>query len=654
MRDMTIKTFPGGVYPPENKELSTSRPIATLPLFRTYVLPLAQHSGTQAQLLVKVGDQVLKGQMLAKASSFVSAPIHAPTSGLISDIRHQKGPHPSGLTENCIILTSDGKDQWILLQPIADYKNVAPQDLIEWIYDAGIVGLGGAGFPSAVKMALQSPVKIHTLVVNGAECEPYITADDMLMRERAHKIISGIDILHHILKLKQVFIGIEDNKPQAIKAIGKACSNRPYKLVTVPTKYPSGDAQILIYLLTGKEIPSNIRSVEMGILCYNVGTLSAIHDAIFEGKPLISRITTLTGEALAKPQNVEALIGTPIRELLNFSGIKEIKQTDLYHLILGGSMMGFSLENQEVPIIKTTNCLIAATKEELPIPPSPQACIRCGLCSEVCPCSLLPQQLFWHAKAQNHQQLIHHNLFDCIECGACSFVCPSAIPLVQYYRASKDNIRLQEAKHIKSEKAKQSFEFRQKRIERELEKKETRRKSRMEEQAKLKKAHRENPDSQISTSEPDSIKEAVARVKAKKNITSGVSIVKQILSPSSLQHHKLNIQIATAKTQLKKNQRSLINTNANNHDAVDKFKADIVMLKKQINELENDCGASSLQTPNSINISATADSKKQDLEQAQVQLLNAKNKKEQSDSLLGNTLTPLKTEFKSGNNHDSD
>ncbi|MDP0560799.1 MAG: electron transport complex subunit RsxC [Candidatus Endonucleobacter sp. (ex Gigantidas childressi)] len=651
---MAIKSFPGGVHPSANKGLSTSLPIATLPIFKEYVLPLNQHSGTQAQLLVNVGEQVLKGQVLANASSFVSAPIHAPTSGLISAIRHQQGPNPSGLTEDCIILTSDGKDQWTSLQPIADYKNTDPQDLIERIYNAGVVGLGGAGFPSAVKMAPQTQVNITTLVVNGAECEPYITADDMLMRERAQKIISGIDILHYILKLKQVFIGIEDNKPKAIKAIDKACSDRPYQRVTIPTKYPSGDAQILIYLLTGQEVPSEIRSMEMGILCYNVGTLVAIHDAIIEGKPLISRITTLSGKALVNPQNVEALIGTPIRELLNFAGIKEIKQKDLYQLIVGGSMMGFSLESTEVPIIKTTNCLIAATKEELPLPPPPQACIRCGLCSEVCPCSLLPQQLFWYAKEKNHNQLIHHNLFDCIECGACSFVCPSTIPLVQYYRASKDNIRQQEAKHIKSEQSKQRFEFRQKRIDRERAEKEARRKSRMERQAKLKQEQIDNPDSHLSTSELDPIKEAIAKAKAKKRITSGASLVQQSLSQPSLQHQKLKIQIAAAKAQLKKNEHSLLQTSAKKQDTVEKLNSDIDMLKKQINELQNEYDAPSLQIPPSVNLSATVDSEKQDLEQVQAQLLNAKKKKEQLESLLSDTLIPLKTEFNSGNNHDSD
>ncbi|MDD7805676.1 MAG: electron transport complex subunit RsxC, partial [Endozoicomonas sp. (ex Botrylloides leachii)] len=373
-----IKTFPGGVYPEANKKQSTHTPIACLPLFKHYVLPLNQHSGTPAKPLVSVGDKVLKGQLLARADRFVSAPVHAPTSGTITAIGPHSVPSPSGLKDTCIILNSDGEDRWCQLTPTPNYQLISTDILVERIYAAGIVGLGGAGFPTAVKMASRSEKKIHTLIVNGAECEPYITADDMLMRERADNIIHGIDILCHMLHLECVLIGIEGNKPEAIQSMEKACKERPWQVVSIPTKYPSGDAQRLIYTLTGKEVPNDARSVEMGFLCYNVGTLAAVADAIIEGKPLISRITTLTGAALKYPQNVEAPIGALANELLRFAGINE---EALYHLVLGGPMMGFSLDNTAIPVIKTTNCYIAATKKEFPPATPAQPCIRCGICA---------------------------------------------------------------------------------------------------------------------------------------------------------------------------------------------------------------------------------------------------------------------------------
>lgn len=619
MSDVVINTFPGGVYPAENKEQSTQTSIATLPIFKEYILPLNQHLGIAAKPLVSVGERVLKGQLIAQAGSFVSAPVHAPTSGIISAIREHKVPHPSGLTESCIILTSDNHDCWVELQPIVDYKKVESQQLIEQIYRAGVVGLGGAGFPSALKMVSQTnqnEKRIHTLIVNGAECEPYITADDMLMRERAEEIVSGIDILQHLLDLKQVLIGIEDNKPQAILALTQACSQRSYQVITVPTKYPSGDAQFLIYTLTGKEIPSDERAVESGLLCYNVGTLTAIHNAVVHGKPLISRITTLTGDALTSPQNVEALIGSPINQLLSFAGVK---QELLYNLVLGGSMMGFSLEDTNIPIIKTTNCLIAGTKKELPPSPPAQACIRCGLCSEACPCSLLPQQLFWHASAKNNDQLMNYNLFDCIECGACAFVCPSTIPLVQYYRAAKDSITLQQTKQVKSEQSKQRFEFRQQRLIREHTEKEARRKANSERVAKRQAAQKADPDSLLFSSESDPVQQAIARAKAKaiakKSVVETMKTDKSALSP---QQKELKIQVAMATAQLKKNQRGLTQTQALEQEVINKLNADSVMLQEQINTLKKELAALSVSSENTqIPASAIVDNKKRTIAHGQ-------------------------------------
>ncbi|WP_461536263.1 electron transport complex subunit RsxC [Spongorhabdus nitratireducens] len=582
-----IHAFPGGVHPPENKDQSSHNPIALPPLPAELTLPLNQHSGAPAKPVVSVGDKVLKGQLLAKANGFVSAPVHAPTSGTITAIEVCPVPHPSGLEEPCIILQSDGEDRWAELEPVTDYTAAAKDLLLQKIHDAGVVGLGGAGFPAAVKMASRTEDKIHTVVVNGAECEPYITADDRLMRERADKIVGGILILRHLLNPKEIIIGIEDNKPEAVDAMRAACKGKNIEVAVVPTRYPSGDAQRLIYLLTGKEVPNDARSVDIGILCYNVGTLAAVHDAIVEGKPLISRITTLTGEALKQPQNVEALIGTPADHLLEFSGLKKRK---LHSLVLGGPMMGHTLERTDMPVLKTTNCLIAATWEEFPPAPTPQECIRCGLCSEACPVSLLPQQLYWHSKAENHDQLNHHNLFDCIECGACAYVCPSAIPLVQYYRASKGEIRQLQAKQQKAEYSKKRFEDRQARLEAEKAAREAKRKANAERAAQLKKekaAAAANPAAAKpeDSAKADEVKAALARATARK-ATEGKAGRPQL----SAKQKELKIQLSMVKAQLKKSERALADakgseeTNAQLQTNIDKLKAQVATLEKEFEQ----------------------------------------------------------------------
>lgn len=558
-RPGTLTPFPGGIHPPENKAQSTTTAIAQVPLAPTYILPLNQHSGTPARALVKPGDQVLKGQLLARAGGFVSAPIHAPTSGTVQAIRSHRVPHPSGLSEDCIILHSDGLDRWCECQRTPEYWQLDSEQLVARIHDSGVVGLGGAGFPAAVKMASRQAGRIHTLIVNGAECEPYITADDLLMRERAEQIVSGIAILRHLLKLEQVLIGIEDNKPEAIAAMTAACANdSDCHVISVPTRYPSGDAQRLIYLLTGREVPHNARSVDIGLLCYNVGTLAAIHDAVIEGRPLISRITTVTGQALARPGNLEALIGTPIDHLLAFAGLHRER---LYNLVLGGPMMGFSLADTQVPVIKTSNCLIAATAEEMPPPPPAQPCIRCNICAQACPCSLLPQQLFWHARAENYDQLSHHNLFDCIECGACSYVCPSRIPLVQYFRAAKDSIRQQQAQRAKSERSRQRFEARQQRQALEQAEKEARRRANAERAARMK--------SDAALGGEDPIKAALARAKARKATTGSSTMA-----------------LSQALGQLKKAQDALARAKASGQSDLDRLQGHIRLLQAQVAQLQ--------------------------------------------------------------------
>ena len=458
--------------------------LPTPPIARV-IVPLQQHIGARAEPCVAVGDKVLKGQLIAEASGFVSCPLHAPTSGTVTAIGPAAYPHASGLEEWAIRIEADGEDRWCELDPISDFRALEPAALLDIIRAAGISGLGGAGFPTAVKLKARPEQKIHTLIINGTECEPYITADDSAMRYRAEQIVSGIEVLMHILRPEQVLIGIEDNKPEAIEAMRAAVGERPMQVVVFPTKYPSGGEKQLIQILTGKEVPSGGLPADLGMVCQNVGTLLAIHDAVVLGQPLIKRITTLTGDALSHPTNVEVLIGTPIRDLLTFAGLQPEK---LYRLVMGGPMMGFTLQSMDAPIVKTTNCLLAGSKAELPPPPPAQPCIRCGLCAEACPASLLPQQLHFFALGKDYDQLKRQNLFDCIECGACSYVCPSSIPLVQYYRAAKSEIRALDLQQHKADHSRQRFEHRQERLQREAEQKERDRIARAEKAARLKAA----------------------------------------------------------------------------------------------------------------------------------------------------------------------
>lgn len=477
--------IPGGIHPAEHKALSNRTPIQPAPLPKQLIVPLAQHLGAPAEPCVQLGERVLKGQKIADAAGLISAPVHAPTSGVVSFIGPQPYPHASGLPGTAIVIDSDGLERWTELHPQPHYRSVEPAALLEIIRQAGVSGLGGAGFPAAVKLGARTTQKIHTLIINGTECEPYITADDLLMREQAEQLVAGIEILAYLIGPETILIGIEDNKPEAIAAVRAAVGERPFTVKVFPTKYPSGGEKQLIQILTGEEVPSGGLPADIGMLCQNVGTCVAIHDAVLLGKPLISRVTTLTGEALARPMNVEALIGTPVRELLEFAGLDASR---LDRLLMGGPMMGFTLPSLDVPLIKTTNCLLAVTAAELPPPAPALPCIRCGECAEACPASLLPQQLHFFALGHEHAQLRAHNLFDCIECGACAYVCPSSIPLVQYYRAAKAEIRELELKQQKAEHSKQRFEMRQERLRRAEEHKEAERKARAEKAARAKAA----------------------------------------------------------------------------------------------------------------------------------------------------------------------
>ena len=457
-----IFKFNGGVHPPENKTQSTQLPIAKLSLPDQLVLPLRQHVGNIPKVKVNVGDHVLKGQLLAEAEGMVSAAIHAPTSGTITAIADAIIPHPSGLPDHCITLKPDGLDTWIAHQGI-DWRSTDRKSLVNSLRLSGIVGLGGATFPTQVKLRTDGKSAVHTLVINAAECEPYITCDDMLMRERAAEIVQGIAIAQHLLGATKVLIGIEDNKPEAIAAMQEAIANTSMQVVVVPTLYPSGDARRLVHLLLGEEIPHNKRATEVGIQVFNVATVLALHRYFEHGEPALSRIVSMTGN-VAQPRNFEVLFGTPLMHLVNAAGGAK---PDTTHFIMGGPMMGFNLPDSNVPITKAANCIIAASPNLFAPPPPAMPCIRCARCADACPVSLQPQELYWFAKSDNFETAREYKLFDCIECGACSYVCPSNIPLVQYYRYAKSEIIAADRAKEAADLARERNEARLARIERE-------------------------------------------------------------------------------------------------------------------------------------------------------------------------------------------
>ncbi len=456
-------SFHGGLHLPDHKEVSLQSPLQSVNLPKRLVIPLQQHIGATAQACVKPGQQVLKGQLIADSPAPVTAPLHAPTSGTVTEIVEHAIPHPSGLSGQCILIEPDGQDNWAELpSPISDYRQRSADTLRQRIRESGIVGMGGATFPSAIKLNPGKPIK--TLIINGAECEPYITCDDRLMRDRADRVMQGARILQHLLQSEVCLIAIEDNKPEAILAMFEELrEDENIEVVRIPTIYPSGGEKQLIHILTGQEVPTSGLPAQIGAICHNVATTAAIADAVLQGRPLISRLVTVTGEGIRNPGNYEVPIGMLAGDLIDQAGGY---RNNPQQLIMGGPMMGFDLATDRVPVTKGTNCILCPTAEEAPRPKPAKACIRCGRCADVCPARLLPQQMYWHSRAKDLEKAQDYNLFDCIECGCCSHVCPSHIPLVHYFRYAKAESWALEQERRESERAKQRHDFRIARLER--------------------------------------------------------------------------------------------------------------------------------------------------------------------------------------------
>ncbi len=462
LRKDRIWDFNGGIHPPEMKTQSNGTPLRQVPLASRFVIPLKQHIGAEGELCVQPGDRVLRGQPLTRGHGRM-LPVHAPTSGTVTAIAPHSTAHPSALAEMSIIIEADGEDRWIDRDGWPDYQRQSREALIARIHDFGVAGLGGAGFPTGNKLRGGGD-KIETLIINAAECEPYITADDRLMQDCAAQVVEGIRILAHVLQPRQVIIGIEDNKPQAISMLRAVLSDaHDIVLRVIPTKYPSGGAKQLTQILTGKQVPHGGRSSDIGVLMQNVGTAFAVKRAVIDGEPLTERVVTLTGEAVSQPGNVWARLGTPVRHLLDFAGFCASSEQ---MVIMGGPLMGFTLPWLDVPVVKITNCLLAPSASEMGEAPEEQGCIRCSACADSCPADLLPQQLYWFSKGQQHDKATAHNLADCIECGACAWVCPSNIPLVQYFRQEKAEIYAIAQEEKRAAEAKARFEARQARLER--------------------------------------------------------------------------------------------------------------------------------------------------------------------------------------------
>lgn len=447
-----VREWRGGVHPPGHKELTARLPIETIPMPERLYVPLLQHSGRQGEECVRADQLVKKGEMIVKAQGFISTPVHAPTSGRVVAVAECPVGHPSGLTMPCVIIEPDGRDEWLpTLQGLPDPLNGDPALIRKRVQDCGVVGLGGAVFPAHAKISPRANKKAEMLLINGAECEPYLSGDARLMEERPQEIVGGIEFMLYSLGVDRCVIGIEDNKPFAIRAMQEAIAGRPqWRVAVLPVKYPQGAKKQMIEAVTHRQVPPNGSSLDVGVVIHNVGTAAAIYQAVALGRPLITRVLSVSGLGVVQPKNLEVLIGTPLHCL--FAACGGLKP-GVRKVVMGGSMMGMAVNSLEVPVVKAVTGLLALTDQEVTIAPE-QPCIRCGRCLEACPMGLMPTEMAWLSRNDQWDRLKEHHLEDCMECGSCGYVCPSHLPLVQYFRYGKAAIwgKRQEKKRLDLDK----------------------------------------------------------------------------------------------------------------------------------------------------------------------------------------------------------
>lgn len=453
-----------GVHPhDDHKRPAADVPLRVMPVPPRLAVPLLQHVGAPAKPVVTVGERVLRGQCIGVAQGKVSAPVHAPSSGVVIAIGPITAPHPSGLTFDAICIESDGLDEAVAQTPQPDPFSLEPDEVARRIAAAGVVGLGGATFPSAPKAQLGRQHAVRTLIINGGECEPYLSSDDSVMRARADEVVDGVRILLHATGASEALVGIEDNKPEAIAAMRVAAE--PYTAIQirpVPARYPMGSDRQLVQVLTGKEVPAGARTATIGVLVNNVSTCAAIHRALRHGEGLYRRIVTVNGGAVAAPGNVLAPIGVMVEDLLAFVGLKETPA----RLVMGGPMMGMALPHAQVPTVKACGGILALSAQEI-ARPEPSPCIRCGSCVSACPMGLLPLEIAARVRSGDYAAAESLKLDDCLACGSCAYVCPSHLPLVHAFYHAKGEVWSRAQQKKRMEFTKGLAQARQARLERE-------------------------------------------------------------------------------------------------------------------------------------------------------------------------------------------
>lgn len=463
---LSARPFAGGIHPKGFKELTEDKYIDRLDSPDHLYLNLQQRNGAKLVSLVEVGETVFKGQLLAKGSSDMAVPLHSPVNGKLEAIKEVTSPHPAGLKTSCMVLSNNGDPRWGEDHRPCDYRQLTPEQIIQKVLDAGIVGLGGAAFPTGVKLRLARQAKVHTLLINGGECEPYLTCDDRLMREQAAEIVSGVQMMLKALGAQQAIIAVEDNKGEAIAMMADAIAELPQiSLKSVPSLYPMGSERHLIKAVTGEMVPPGQLSTKLGILVNNVATARAVFHAVRFSRPLIERVITVSGAAVEEPGNLVVPIGTLVSQLIAQCGGLKV---DAARLVAGGPMMGQALPSPFVPTDKSIGGVLALTESELRQEQS-HACVRCGSCVEACPMGLMPFQMAAYSRVSDWPQAQHFGLDNCLLCGACSYVCPSKIPLVQYFQHARGNLNAQRSMRQKSAHARELTQARQLRLAKEAE-----------------------------------------------------------------------------------------------------------------------------------------------------------------------------------------